>query len=292
MEDTNIEVKNALPILNVIAFVAVIVISILAGSKILNHTAVVEAYSLHHTLFTPAEYTQILWWIIFVALGIFVIYQVLPAYRSNALNQRVGWLFVLHALGLLLFPFFWCYKLLWPSVIAMLWVLFTAMAIYIRLGIDYSKRGQSRTIEAPAGTASEGILITYQDYWLVQVPFSLLLGWLLPMAMLTVWVAASYDPASESEIWTYEGWSSLLLTALTFAAATFVLSRSDFIAAAAIAWFQFGVAAAHHSDPVVETAALVNGFIVLGGTLLTTFCVGWRHATMHRERLGYAEIKG
>jgi hypothetical protein len=285
-------VMSYLPIFNVVAYIAVVVAFIIAGQRVLNHTTMLDVFYEHRTKFTPSESTFIIWYLIFIALGIFIVYQVLPAYRSNVLVRRVGWWFCAHAVGLFVFPFFWNFKILWPSVIAILWMLVTAVAIYWRLGIDYSKKGQARTIEAPAGTVQEEKSITQQEFWVVQAPFSLLLGWLFPLTILSLWVASTYAAeGDQADVWTYQGWSALMMTILTLISTLFILFRSDFIVGLVIAWSQLGIAGAHRHDPVVETAGLVNGFLVLIGALLTAFFVAFRYFTARKERAGYVEIK-
>jgi len=289
MEDIS-DLRGALPVLNVAAYVAVVVVAILGGQKVLNHNTLLDVYHAHTTSFSPADYAMLMWFLIFIVLGIFVIYQVLPAYRNTVLVQRIGFLFLLHSLGLLVWPFFWNYRVLWPSAIASLWSLATALAIYYRIGVDYSRKGLTRTVDSPAGLSQTPM--TTHDFWVVQVPFSLVVGWLIPLTLLNIWVAAAYQPEADegAALWTYQGWSALMLTLLTVIATGKLISRSDFLLSGVFAWFQFGVAVGHHSDAVIETAALVNGFLLLFATFLAAFFVGYRWFHIHRERMGYTEI--
>jgi hypothetical protein len=277
----------ALPILNVLIFVIVLVVHILAAQRIFNGVSMRDVFDLHYTKFTPASYGFIVWYFIFIGLGIFVIFQALPAYRNNGLIRRVASWFPLLALGLFAWPFFWNYRIMWPAVIAVLWVLAISAAIYIRLGVDYSKKGMLRTIEASEGPATQ---ISIHEFWLVQVPFSLLLGFTLVMTILNLWIAATPARDPVADVWTYSGWSAMFLTLLTMVAVGLVVLRHDFVFAAVIAWSQFAIAAGHRHDPVVDTAGLINGFLVFCTALFAAFFVLWRYST--HERVGYTEIKG
>jgi len=277
-----------LPVLNIIIYVIAVLVNTLAAQRIFHHDTLIDVYRIHSTMFTPAAFTFVMWYVILLALGIFVVYQALPAYRDNPLvKQRIGFLFLLHGIGLIAWPIFWNYRLLWPSVLAMLWLLATVIAIYVRLDIDYSSKGQNRTIEIE-GSSSR--LSTY-DFWIVQTPFSLVLGWVLVMSLLNLWIAISPSSKEAADVWSYSGWSSLLMTLLTIASTLLILFRSDFVCTAVVSWFLFGVADAHRGNTGTETAALVNGFLVLVGTLMTAFFVIFRYYSSRGERAGYAEIR-
>jgi len=279
-----------MPFINILAYIAVVIAFILAGERVFGHRTMLEVYHEHPTSFTPAEFAFGIWFLIFILLGIFVVYQALPAYRGNVFVKRISWLFLLHCIGLFAWPLFWNFRVLWPAVIAFLWVLVTGIMIYLRIGVDYSKRGQYRTVESPAGTiAREGGVITTADFWVIQTPFSLMLGWLFPLTILNLWIASTYGADSSPEAWTYPGWSAAMCTFLTVAAIGMLIVRSDFLFSAVITWYLFGVAAEHRHDDVVQTSSLVNACLVLIATIIAASMTAFRYS--QRERLGYEEIQ-
>jgi len=87
--------KSFLKWLNVLAFMAVIIVNGLAASTTLiggKNTAQIS--DKNPTLITPAGYVFSIWSVIYILLAIFVVFQLLPGERRRELREKVGWLFV------------------------------------------------------------------------------------------------------------------------------------------------------------------------------------------------------
>ncbi len=102
---------------NIIAFILTVAINGLAGSTTFiggqNTAAVSDKYP---TLITPAGYVFAIWGIIYLLLGIFVVYQALPRERGSDYVSKIGWLFVLSSIVNIAWIFVWQYEYLAVSV--------------------------------------------------------------------------------------------------------------------------------------------------------------------------------
>jgi hypothetical protein len=188
--------------------------------------------------FVPAGYVFSIWALIYVCLIAFVVYQVLPAQRRNQRLPRTGYLFVLSSLANVGWLFLWHYGLYPLSLLAMLSLLLLLIAIYLRLDIG---RGQ-----IPRG-----------ERWLVQIPFSIYLGWITVATIANVssvlyyvnWDGWGLSP---------EAWTVIMLLAATGIASAVSLTRGDVAYVLVIMWAFVGIAVKHAGTPLVATAAWVT----------------------------------
>jgi translocator protein len=146
-------------ILNIIAFIAVVVVNGLANSLPINNQTTGAISDAYPVMFTPAGYVFSIWGLIYLGLLAFVIYQALPAQRENPRLERIGYWFVWSSLFNIIWIFLWHYELIALSVVVMAGLLISLIVIYLRLEI-----GRTRV------SAGEGLL--------VRLPFSIYLGWI------------------------------------------------------------------------------------------------------------------
>jgi benzodiazapine receptor len=103
-------VKNSifLKLANILAFSLTIVINALAGSTtLIGGKVTAEISDANFTLITPAGYVFSIWGIIYILLGIFVVYQALPSQKTNDYQNKIGWLFVLSSIINIAWLFLW-----------------------------------------------------------------------------------------------------------------------------------------------------------------------------------------
>lgn len=100
--------SSSLRWVNIVAFVLTVIINSIAGSTTLiggrNTAQVSDAFS---SLITPAGYVFAIWGIIYILLGVFVVYQALPSQRGKDYQNKISWLFVLSSLFNIVWLFFW-----------------------------------------------------------------------------------------------------------------------------------------------------------------------------------------
>ncbi|MCJ7676734.1 MAG: tryptophan-rich sensory protein, partial [Anaerolineales bacterium] len=109
--------------------------------------------------FVPAGCVFSIWGLIYVGLLAFAIFHSLPSQRQNTALRRIGYLPSLSGVANVAWLFFWHYNAFGWTLVAMLLLLASLLAIYLRLDIG----------RAPAVGSGER--------WAVRVPFSIYLGW-------------------------------------------------------------------------------------------------------------------
>jgi hypothetical protein len=79
-----------------------------------------------------------IWGIIYVLLGIFVVFQALPSQQGKEYHKKIGLLFALSSLANIVWLFLWQFEYLAFSVVLMLLLLTTLISIYLRLRVGKS----------------------------------------------------------------------------------------------------------------------------------------------------------
>lgn len=132
---------------------------------------------LYPNLFTPAWLTFSIWGLIYLALTWFVIRQIVDLYKKNsiAITKKIWIWFLLSCLINMWWIFAWHYKVVWLSVVIM--ILFLLVLIVISNKIQIWKKLWNRW-----------------DKLLVQIPFSLYLGWIsvATIANMSAWLVNTW----------------------------------------------------------------------------------------------------
>ena len=153
----------SLLILNLLGFLGTVVVNALAVILPINNITTGELSDLYPNLFVPAGLTFAIWGLIYVLLGIFVIYPLIPPVRRDAQKvdfvQRIGPLFFISCLANIGWIFAWHYKVVPLSLVLMLILLGCLLMIYLRLNVGKS--------EAPKA-----------EKYFVHLPFSIYIGWI------------------------------------------------------------------------------------------------------------------
>ena len=157
---------TVLAIVNVVAFLAVVVVNYLAVSLPIGWMTTWALSDLYPNLFVPAGLTFSIWGLIYLALFGFVVWQIVDLFKKNShwITQRIGIWFLLSCLINIWWIFAWHYQQLVVSVIIML--LFLVILIVLANKIQLGKK-----------------LWTLWDKYLVQVPFSIYL-WRISVATI------------------------------------------------------------------------------------------------------------
>lgn len=145
---------------NIAAYIVTIIVNGIAGSSTFIGGQLTAAVSNKYpTLVTPAGFTFAIWGIIYVLLGVFVVYSMLPKQRSSGYIERIGWLFVLSSIFNITWIFAWQYEILALSVALIIGFLLSLIAIYLRLNIGKAH-------------------VKLGERLAVHLPFSVYLGWI------------------------------------------------------------------------------------------------------------------
>ncbi len=248
--------SNLLKWSNIIAFVLVVIVNGLAGSTtLIGGKFTAEVSNANPTLITPAGYTFAIWGIIYILLGVFVIYQALPQSRNKKFHEKVGWLFVLSSAFNIIWLFTWQYELLPASVVIMFLLLATLIIIYLRLDIG---RGKVDLVERVA----------------VHLPFSVYLGWITIASIADVaatLVSVGWDGFGISA----ESWAILIILIALLIASLVAYTRRDVAYELVIVWAFLGIVASQNSNQTIDTLLMVSVAVLLI-VLVASFFLGRR----------------
>ena len=131
--------SNILRWANIVAFAITVIVNSLAGStKLIGGRSTAQVSDMYPTLVTPAGYVFSIWGIIYILLGVFVVYQALPSQQGKDYQKKISWLFVLSSLANIIWLFLWQSESLGISVLLMFLLLASLILIYLRQGIGKS----------------------------------------------------------------------------------------------------------------------------------------------------------
>lgn len=233
---------------NIVAVIATIALNGLANALPLNGQTTGAISDRFQVYFVPAGYVFSIWGLIYLALIAFAIYQALPAQGENARLRRVGSLFVVSCLANVAWLFLWHYEQFALTVAAMLVLLASLIAIYLRLEI-----GRGR--------------VPWAERALARFPFSLYLGWITVATIANVTSWLDYMQWSGWGIGP-QAWTVIMLLAACGIAALMSLLRRDIVYLLVLIWAFVGIARKHAATPVVAVAAWVAVVLVTAVTVV------------------------
>jgi benzodiazapine receptor len=229
---------------NIIAFAFTVIVNSLAGSTtLIGGVNTAQISDANPTLVTPAGYVFAIWGIIYVLLGVFVIFQALPSQKEKEYTKKIGWLFVLSSIINIAWLFLWQYNLLSLSVVLMFLLLATLILIYLRLGIGKSSA-------------------TLRERLATQVPFSVYLGW------ITIASIADVSATLVSVHWNGFGispdtWASLIIIVALLVALLVVATRKDIAYGLVIVWALVGIAMKQSGNQNIVLLTEISAIIIL-----------------------------
>jgi hypothetical protein len=236
-------------VINVLAVAATLLVNGLANALPLNGLNTGQISDRFRVYFVPAGYVFGIWGLIYLGLIGFAVYQALPGQRENRRLRRVGYLFAWSCVANIGWLFLWHYEIFGLTIIAMAALLGLLIAIYLRL--DSGRAQATRT-----------------EKWLVDIPFSVYLGWI---SVATI--------ANATDVLDYLGWSGwgispevwalIMLAAGLALSAAMSLRRGDIAYQLVIIWAFAGIAVKQSGVPIVSVAAwamaaLAAIFLILG----------------------------
>jgi hypothetical protein len=230
-------------LVNIVATVFMIIVNVLANALPLNGQetgAISDRFAIY---FVPAGYVFSIWGLIYLFLIGFTVYQALPAQRENPRLRQVGYLYALSSALNIIWVFLWHYNVFVGTIIAMLGLLASLIAIYVRLGIGVT----------PVKTAEK---------WLVNVPFSIYLGWI---TVATIANASQFLFYLNWSGWGIapQAWAIIMIAAATIVALLMALTRRDIAYLLVLVWALAGIGVKHLAAPAVSAAAWFAAVLII-----------------------------
>ncbi len=237
---------------NIAAFIFTVLANGLAGSTTIiggrNTAQVSDAYP---TLITPAGYVFAIWGVIYVLLGVFVVFQALPSQKEKDYQKKIDWLFVLSSLFNAVWLFLWQSEYLGWSVVVMFLLLASLIMVYLRLNIGKS-------------------VVSLREKLAVHVPFSVYLGWITIASIANVaaaLVSVNWDGFGLSP----ETWAALVVIVALVITLLVVAVRRDVAYGLVIIWALVGIAVKQSGNQniviVAEASAAIVAIALAASTL-------------------------
>lgn len=246
----------SLSILNLLGFVGTVVVNALANILPINNITTGELSDLYPNLFVPTGLTFAIWGLIYVLLGIFVIYPLVPRVRRDPQKvdfvRRIGPLFFISCLINIGWIFAWHYQILPLSLVLMLILLGCLLAIYLRLNV-----GKSEATKA--------------ERYFVHLPFSVYLGW------ITIATIANVTALLVDSNWNTWGigeqfWAVAVIAVGIAIALSVLFTRRDIFYSLVVDWALLGILLKRLSvttvpDQSVVVVTIVGLVLITGGVI-------------------------
>ena len=217
--------RIVLSFLNLAAFIATVAVNALASILPLNNKDTGQLSDQYPNLFVPSGLTFSIWGLIYLLLGIYVIYQIIISFRETKGNrgfiEKIGLLFIISSVLNIGWIFAWHYEIVWLSLILMVLLFASLLAIYLRLNIGKSN---ANTLEK----------------FLVHIGFSIYLGW------ITIATIANVTATLVNYGWNGFGlseqfWTILVLAVGIIIALAMLFLRNDIYYNLVVLWAFLGI---------------------------------------------------
>jgi len=236
-----LQIANALAILAALAF------NLMVNILPLNGVYTGQVSDHYPNLFTPPGYVFAIWGVIYILLGVFVVYEVRAGQRGEAYLKDIGLWYVLGSLAnitwLTLFHFSYNIPgLLVLSMIPIVVLLFSLLMTYIRLGIGKKT-------------------VAFKQMLAIHLPVSVYLGWI---SLATIANAASVlnalipgIPMAVQGLWT----AAVIIIALLITLLMIVL-RKEVAFGLVVIWASVGIAIKQMAVQMIYLTAVSAAVIV------------------------------
>lgn len=242
-----------LSVLNIIGFLGVVIVNGLANALPINNRTTGELSDQYPNLFVPAGLTFSIWGLIYILLAIFVGYGLYTALRRDnrgSFVSRIGILFFLSCIANIGWIFAWHYELVGLSLLLMLLLLGSLLAIYLRLGV-----GKKRA--------------TGRERYLVHLPFSVYLGWITIATIANVTallVDINWDRFGLSE----QFWAVAVIIVGIAISLAVLFTRRDIFFCLVVDWALLGILINRLADPAVVQSVVI---VTIAGLVIITAAI-------------------
>jgi hypothetical protein len=243
--------KRILQAGNILAAFITIAVNALAVILPLNGKTTQELSDALPNFFVPAGITFSIWGIIYILWIVFAMYQARDMLKKEEINMpflsQITWLFLLSGIANSAWIFLWHYEHVGLSVLMMLLLLASLIAIYTRLKIGKS-------------------MVSMKEKLCVHVPFSVYLGWITvaTIANITAYlVSIQWDGFGIDQL----TWTIIVIAVGTLLTYLMLALRKDLAFSLVVLWAFFGIWMKRMTQPNtltdVNVATTVSIAIVL-----------------------------
>jgi len=239
--------KRLLQAANILAMIVTIIVNALAVILPLNGKTTQELSDALPNLFVPAGITFSIWGIIYILWVVFAIYQARDFFKKEEIDmpflQQITFLFIISSIANSAWIFLWHYEYVGLSLLMMIILLISLLAIYIRLNIGKSN-------------------VTMIEKLCVHIPFSVYLGW------ITVATIANVTAFLVSVKWDGLGinpltWTILIIAVGTLLTVLILALRKDIAFSLVVLWAFLGIWMKRMTQPTTTTDVNVATTIII-----------------------------
>ena len=241
-----------LQVVNVAAYLVMIILNALANILPINNQTTGGVSDKYANLFAPAGITFAIWGLIYLMLGLFILYQTGLFTKETDAHEpvvlKVGWLFALSSVANALWILFWHHDLILVSLLFMLIILVSLLFITQRLS---------------------GEKPDWRQKWLCNHAFSVYLGWISVATIAnatTLFVSLGWNGFGIPE-WV---WTLLLMVIASVLACVRLFRQADRPFSLVVAWALTGIVIKHVTIFEVEYPQIVLAGVFLIGWVLAT----------------------
>jgi hypothetical protein len=229
---------------NLLSVILALTINILASTLPLNGQNTGEISDRFQVYFVPAGYVFAIWGVIYMGWIAFTIFQFRASQKESGRLRRLGYLFAISNVANAAWLFSWHYKQFGLSVLVMLTLLGLLIASYLRLDVNRTS-------------------VTRAEYWSVDIPFSLYLGWITVAAVanITDWL---YLVGWNGLGIHAQTWAVIMLAVASLLGLGMALTRQDVGYLSVLVWAFIGIAVKQTPAPMVVLSAWVAAALMLG----------------------------
>lgn len=182
---------RALPWLNIVTFVVVLVFNAISSAGLLGGYSQGDTSRLYQVLLTPKGNAFSIWGLIYFGVAVFVVWQAIPSLRNDDIVfGKIGWWFILsnffNVMWIVLFaqtkPVGW----IWASSV-FLFLIFGSL-LHIILRINVFRRALVADPSAAPKSATNTMKLVL-EYFCVDFTFSIYCGWTTVASILNVSLA-------------------------------------------------------------------------------------------------------
>ncbi len=205
-----------------ISIVAMIVVNVLANIIPYNGKLTGEISDSFAIYFVPAGYVFSIWGLIYLLLGVYAVYQLMPKTYTNRALNGVSWWVVLSSIANGAWILLWHYQYFYTTIVVMAVLLISLLMIYTQLAHGQKKKQNAQ----------------FARY--ARLPFSVYLGWISVATIANASVVltlANWNGFGIEPMW----WSAIMIAVATVLGLLMLVREKDIAYTLVLVWAFVGI---------------------------------------------------
>jgi len=214
-----------LQIVNIIAAFLTVIINLLANVIPIGGKYTGELSDNIPNLFVPVGLTFSIWGVIYILIILFALYLARDFFKKEKTTkpflENISYLFIIAGIANILWIFLWHYEQVLLSLLAMILLFASLLAMYLRLNIGK-------------------VTLSLKEKLFIHVPISVYIGWITVATIANVTavlVTIDWDGFGLSE----QLWTILVIVVATIITIIILIKRKDYAYSAVIIWALLGI---------------------------------------------------